>query len=73
MQNNAYNVISFQTEAYTESAVLKVTPTPDTLLRVFMTYYPSETEIDIEPQTLEFTERKGFTVVEWGGSVVTNK
>ena len=73
MQNNAYNVISFQTEAYTESAVLKVTPTPDTLLRVFMTYYPSETEIEIEPQTLEFTERKGFTVVEWGGSRVEKR
>ncbi len=73
MQNNAYNVISFQTEAYTESAVLNITPTPDTLLRVFMAYYPSEAEIEIEPQILEFTERKGFTVVEWGGSVVTNK
>ena len=73
MQNNAYNVISFQADAYTESAVLNITPTPDTLLRVFMAYYPSEAEIEIEPQALQPTERNGFTVVEWGGSVVTNK
>ncbi len=70
MENNRYNVISFQTSAYTDSAVLNVTPTPDTLLRVFMTYYESDVAVDIEPQTLTPTERNGFTIVEWGGSKV---
>ena len=70
MQENPYNVISFQTDAYTEGAVLDITPTPDSLLRVFMAYYPSSEAVDIDPQTFTPFDRQGFTVVEWGGSVV---
>ena len=68
MQENKYNVISFQTSAYTDTAVLNITPAPDSMLRVFMTYYPSSVEVDIEPQAFEPFIRDGFTVVEWGGS-----
>ena len=68
MEGNPYNVISFQTDAYTDGAVLEITPTPDTLLRVMMAWYPSETEVEMEPQTFEAPERKGFVAVEWGGS-----
>ena len=70
MQDNPYNVISFQSTLYTESACLEITPTPDSLLRVFMAYYPSPTEVEIEPQVFDGFERHGFTVVEWGGSEV---
>ena len=70
MQENPYNVISFQTDAYTESAVLEITPTPDSLLRVFMAYYASDTEVEIAPQSFDGFVREGFTVVEWGGSRV---
>jgi len=55
---------------YTNSAKLNITPTPDSLLRVFMAYVPLEEAVDIEPQQLETFERKGFTVVEWGGSKI---
>ena len=72
MQDNPYNVISFQTAAYTEGAVLEISPAPDSLLRVFMAYYPTEKEIDITPQTFDKFVRNGFTVVEWGGSQVSN-
>ena len=68
MEGNAYNLISFQTEAYTENAKLTVTPTPDSMLRVFMAWKPLETPIEIEPQELPAFERHGFTVVEWGGT-----
>ena len=68
MQDNPYNVISFQTAAYTDGAVLEIAPAPDSLLRVFMAYYPSDVEIDILPQVFEGFERSGFTVVEWGGA-----
>ena len=68
MQNNPYNVISFQGDIYTDYAPLEITPTPDSLLRVFMAWYPSENSVEIAPQTLTPTERNGFTVVEWGGS-----
>ena len=70
MQDNPYNVISFQTTAYTDAATLEITPAPDSLLRVFMAYYPSETPVEIAPQSFDGFERVGFTVVEWGGSEV---
>ena len=70
MQDNAYNVISFQTEDYVNNAVLNITPKPDSVLRVFMTYYSSDTMVDIGPQTLKGFTRNGFTVVEWGGSEI---
>ena len=68
MEQNPYNVISFQTTPYTDTAVLDVTPTPDTLIRVFMAWYPSEEAVEMEAQELETVERRGFTAVEWGGS-----
>ena len=67
MEHNAYNLIAFQGDAYTDSAKLNITPAPDSLLRIFMTYVPLEEAVDIQPQQLETFERKGFTVVEWGG------
>ncbi len=70
MEHNKYNLITFQGEAYTNSAKLSITPTPDSLLRVFMAYVPLEEALDIVPQQLETFERKGFIVVEWGGSEI---
>ena len=70
MQENPYNVISFQTTTYTDGAKLEITPTPDSLLRVFMAYYSSEAEIEIPEQTFEPFVREGFTVVEWGGGSI---
>ena len=70
MEHNAYNLISFQGDAYTNSAKLKITPTPDSECRVFMAYVPLENAVAIEPQQLETFERNGFTVVEWGGAEV---
>ena len=71
MQENPYNVISFQTKAYTDGAVLEITPAPDSILRVFMAYYSADTAVEIKPQTFEGFVREGFTAVEWGGSRVT--
>lgn len=68
MQDNEYNVISFQYDCYTDNAVLSVTPDPDTILRVFMAFYESDGYVDIPEQELTTTERNGFTVVEWGGA-----
>ncbi|MCR4794855.1 MAG: hypothetical protein K5898_06755 [Ruminococcus sp.] len=70
MEHNKYNLISFQGDAYTNSAKLNISPAPDSLLRIFMTYVPLENAVDIEPQQLPTFERKGFTVVEWGGSKI---
>ena len=68
MEDNAYNLITFQREAYTEAAKLTVTPAPDSVLRVFMVWKPLEKPVELPEQTLPAFERRGFTVVEWGGT-----
>ena len=70
MEHNKYNLISFQGDAYTNSAKLNITPTPDSILRVFMAYVPLEDAVDIQPQKLDTFARNGFTVVEWGGTKI---
>lgn len=67
MQENKYNLITFQTKAYTDVAKLHITPEPDSILRVFMAYKELEAPIKIEEPAIAPFERKGFTVVEWGG------
>ena len=68
LQENPYNLITFQGENYTDIAPLTITPAPDSILRVFMVYRPLEEPIDIEePDFIPF-ERKGFSVIEWGGA-----
>ncbi len=70
MEQNPYNIISFQTEKYTEAAKLTVSPEPDTLLRVFMAWKAAEEYTELTGQKLTAPERTGFTVVEWGGTEV---
>lgn len=70
MQDNPYNLISFQSEAYTDAAKLDIDPTPDSVLRVFMAWKPLGRPQNIEPQTFTPFARDGFTVVEWGGCEV---
>ena len=68
MEDNKYNLITFQGKAYTEHAKLKISPEPDSILRVFMVYKPLDKPVDIPEQELEPFEREGFTVIEWGGA-----
>ncbi|SFA89476.1 hypothetical protein SAMN05216249_104144 [Acetitomaculum ruminis DSM 5522] len=71
MKDNKYNVISFQKEAYTDSAKLISSPKADTLIRVFMAWYASDEFVNInEPDDDKTPIRQGFTIVEWGGSKV---
>lgn len=70
MQNNPYNIISFQTDAYTDAAKLLVKPSPDTVIRVFMAWQAAEEYVELEGQELSAPKRAGFTVVEWGGTEI---
>jgi len=70
MEDNPYNLISFQNEAYTESARLNIDPVPDSVLRVFMAWKGLSKPVTVEEQILKPFERIGFTVVEWGGCEV---
>ena len=70
MQNNAYNLITFQTDVYTKNAKLTITPKPDSMLRVFMAYKALEEPIEIGEPVIEPFVRQGFCVVEWGGAEI---
>ena len=54
-------------EEFEKAAPLQVTPTPDTVIRVFMNFKTLDQKIEVEPLSLVSPERAGFTVVEWGG------
>ncbi len=70
MESNPYNIITFQTDTYTDSAKLMVAPTPDTIIRVFMAWQVSDEYVSMPEQELTASERTGFTVVEWGGAEI---
>ncbi len=70
LRQNPYNLISFQGHEYSDSARLEIAPLPDSLLRVYMIAKPLDAYVEIEPQEFEDFAREGFTVVEWGGSIV---
>jgi hypothetical protein len=48
-------------------APLRITPKPDTLIRVFLDFAGVDKPYPITPQTFSAPARTGFTVVEWGG------
>ena len=68
MEGNPYNLISFQTDAYTDAAELTIDPAPDTLIRVFMAWKGLDQPVEIPAQELTAPARTGFTAVEWGGT-----
>ena len=69
MQGNPYNLIAFQGELYEQVAELHVTPEPDSVLRIFMTFEALDEPVECGEFSMpEPFERSGFTVVEWGGT-----
>ena len=70
MEQNPYNIITFQGDKYNNSAQLEVNPAPDTLVRVFMAWKKADSYTDIPQQELTAPKRNGFTVIEWGGTEV---
>ncbi|WP_346935707.1 hypothetical protein [Clostridium sp.] len=70
MQENKYNLITFAGEEYENLAELNITPKPDSILRVMMLFKSLDKPTKIEEQEIKSFERKGFTVVEWGGTEV---
>ncbi|PIY93014.1 MAG: hypothetical protein COY70_00205, partial [Candidatus Magasanikbacteria bacterium CG_4_10_14_0_8_um_filter_42_12] len=68
MEEKPYVFVTFANQRAFESvAPLTVTPRPDSVLRVFMSFEPLDAYKKVEPLALTGFERKGFTVVEWGG------
>lgn len=70
LQEYPYVQITFAGKDYTDIAKLDISPKPDSLLRVFMVVKPLREFIEIQEQKLHKFERKWFSVVEWGGTIV---
>ena len=71
LEANPYNFIRFLSdEEIREYMPLNITPEPDTTIRVMMEYKKVDFPYEVEEQELMTPERKGFTVVEWGGSEI---
>ena len=74
LERNKYNFIHFLVnEKCNEIADLKVNPKPETSIRIYMEFYGLENYINCNEQQLPKTERKGFTLIEWGGADVSSK
>ncbi len=74
MENNPFNFIHFAGDEYEKQAELVITPKPETSIRVMMLTQPLKTKLNCPLQDLSplKKERLGFTVVEWGGSMVSS-
>jgi len=71
LEAKLYTYIRFQTFAEIEKNMgLAISPRPDTMIRIMMEYMPLDHPITVKEQKLPQPERKGFTVVEWGGTEV---
>ena len=68
MPNKPYLRLTwFDTRQMNELAPLKLSVHPDTTIRIFLDAQGLDKPIDIQPQKLTHPERKGFTLIEWGG------
>ena len=68
LSEKPYYFITFvPKKTFDQYAPLTVTPTPDSVIRVFFDYKGLDKAINVKEQKLETPKRNGFTVVEWGG------
>ncbi|KAH0785128.1 Ubiquitin family protein [Histomonas meleagridis] len=75
IQRSNYTMIKFLSEEYENVAQLEVTPKPECVIRVFMIMKNLKNNNKIEELPLQnldklHKERNGYTVVEWGGSIL---
>lgn len=71
LQQHKYIYVRFQTlEEIEENMPLILSKTPDTLIRIMMEWKGLNEYIEVKEQELTPVTRKGFTVVEWGATVI---
>jgi hypothetical protein len=64
---NKLSLCNFQSEQFFNNFKLNVNPKPDTMIRIFLSIKKLNSPIEIKEQKLEKNERKGYTLIEWGG------
>lgn len=71
LESNKYNYIRFATlDEINANMPLEINPTPDTIIRVLMTFKGLDNPIDVQEQQLKTPDRTGFVAVEWGGTEI---
>ena len=71
LEENEYNLIRFESITnINKDMPLIVNPNPDTVIRVLMEYKKADKNTRVKKQELITPIRKGFTVVEWGGTLI---
>ena len=71
LEKNKYNYIRFATnEEIEQNMPLNIEPSPDTIIRVLMTFKGLDEQIDVSEQELVTPIRNGYTVVEWGATII---
>ena len=72
LEANAYSYIYFAPAAeIAENMPLNVSPAPETVIRINMEFKALDAPIQVKEQQLPETPiRKGFTLVEWGGTIL---
>ncbi len=74
MNMNKSNYIHFMfNNECNEYAKMNISPKPDHIFRVYMLWSDAKDHAPVSDQKIENFQRKGFTVVEWGGSEMSNK
>lgn len=69
LESNEQSIVYFeQTEERNKNCPLNFSTTPDSMLRVIMHIKKVENYVNIKEQQLFRFERKGFCLVEWGGT-----
>ncbi len=68
MKSKDYVYVYFMPQSdYDKLIPMQIDPRPDTIIRTYMLFKSLDEPIKVEPQKFVAPERKGFTVVEWGG------
>lgn len=71
LQENKYNYIRFASmDEINKNMPLELSKEPDSIIRVLMQYKALDKPIKVSEQVLETPNRVGFTVVEWGGTII---
>ena len=66
-KSNYYEIKLAGEKFLNENMALDISPKPDTVIRLLFNFRPLKNKTTIQEPNIITPERKGFTVVEWGG------
>lgn len=73
LPNTPYTRLSWlSTAQMNQLAPLTISPRPTTVIRTFLDFQGLNQPVTLQPQSFHAPTRQGFTVVEWGGLLVSN-